>query len=677
MARRILVVPCGPDADSTAVCLGLVHALSEQGTGVSYVKPLAQPTVRGEDPSAEVFRMVTNLRPPQPMSAARSRSLLAVGDVETLGAEIVAMSAEEVEAHEIVVFEGLRPGTATFLTDQVNREIAAALDADVLLVASAGDLSTEVLGEQVAALARPLTGRDGDRVVGVVVDRFTPESATCEEYTSALAAHGLRAVACLADQDRTARPRVADLVRELGLEVLNEGDQARRVGSIVIAAQSAPGFIELFDEGALIVVPGDRAEVLMAAALAETGGTRLAGLLLTVGTSPAPSVLELVRPALQAGLPLLLSSERTFPIVQAVLALDSRIPSDDEDRARGVMVATAEALDADWVRELAAGGRVPRLTAARARADAVRLLGVGHHDIALAAGSDPVALAAASAYADFGGVRCHLVADPAAVGATARDLGFDIPPGLRIVDPAHPGQGLLGHVMAARGCDEAAAREALRDPLVCAYALAATGEVDGVVGGDLDDPATLALADEIVGGRTDIASTVTALMSRDDASLWADIALNDDPSAEDLAVIGIRAAENSRSVGLAPRVVFVSPSRFAHDRAELVARSERAMEIVRDRRPDLHVVGVHDFGVASSRTAGGDGDDAGGASVYVFPGRRHAQEVFTTVHRATGADVIGPILCGFARPLSPMPRDVSLPDLVSLIGITALQSTWS
>ena len=52
-----------------------------------------------------------------------------------------------------------------------------------------------------------------------------------------------------------------------------------------------------------------------------------------------------------------------------------------------------------------------------------------------------------------------------------------------------------------------------------------------------------------------------------------------------------------------------------------------------------------------------------------------AQDTFTTVGRTTGADVVGPILCGFATPLSPMPRDARLDDL-GAIGVTALQATW-
>ena len=85
-------------------------------------------------------------------------------------------------------------------------------------------------------------------------------------------------------------PRVRDLVAGLDVTILNEGESDRRVKDVIIAAQAVPGILPLLQEGRLVVVPGDRDEVILSACLAAMNGNRLAGLLLTLGAAPDPRV---------------------------------------------------------------------------------------------------------------------------------------------------------------------------------------------------------------------------------------------------------------------------------------------------------------------------------------------------------------------------------------------------
>ena len=92
-------------------------------------------------------------------------------------------------------------------------------------------------------------------------------------------------------------PRVSDAVRGLDVRVLNEGEQDRRVKDVIVGAQAVPGILPLLREGLLLIVPGDRDEIILSACLAAMNGTRFAGLLLTLGVEPDPRVWELCRPA--------------------------------------------------------------------------------------------------------------------------------------------------------------------------------------------------------------------------------------------------------------------------------------------------------------------------------------------------------------------------------------------
>ena len=75
MARTLLVVPTGRRVGLTSTCVGLVTALDRAGVDVGFVKPIAQPRRSGTDQSADLVRMLTRMRPPDPIPADRVAAL--------------------------------------------------------------------------------------------------------------------------------------------------------------------------------------------------------------------------------------------------------------------------------------------------------------------------------------------------------------------------------------------------------------------------------------------------------------------------------------------------------------------------------------------------------------------------------------------------------------------------
>ncbi len=140
-------------------------------------------------------------------------------------------------------------------------------------------------------------------------------------------------------------PRVTDLVRELRPEIMHEGDLSRRIKDVAVMAQGIPGAIRVLDDGRLIVVPGDRHEVVMAACLAAMNGARLAALLLSAGLRPDPRVWDLARAA-AAGLPVLLVDTDSYQTATRVRDLDPGLPPDDVDRVEAVTDTIADTLNA-------------------------------------------------------------------------------------------------------------------------------------------------------------------------------------------------------------------------------------------------------------------------------------------------------------------------------------------
>ena len=119
----------------------------------------------------------------------------------------------------------------------------------------------------------------------------------------------------------------------LGLESLNPAAQLdRRMLSYAIGAMGTENIVHRLRPGRLLVSSFDRADIVLAASVAELGGRRPAGLVLTGNQTPTERVLEFCEPALRSGLPLFSSAEDTFATASRLAARSWPVQSDDEER---------------------------------------------------------------------------------------------------------------------------------------------------------------------------------------------------------------------------------------------------------------------------------------------------------------------------------------------------------
>jgi phosphate acetyltransferase len=132
-------------------------------------------------------------------------------------------------------------------------------------------------------------------------------------------------------------------------------------------ARGIPGGIHVLDTGRLVVVPGDRHEVIMAAYLAELSGSHSAALLLSSGTAPDPQVSQLTRATAAVGLPVLLVESNSYQTATRVGDLDPGLPVDDTERIEGVTDNIADALDPSWLESLTSTSRPRRFSPAALR----------------------------------------------------------------------------------------------------------------------------------------------------------------------------------------------------------------------------------------------------------------------------------------------------------------------
>ena len=173
----------------------------------------------------------------------------------------------------------------------------------------------------------------------------------------------------------------------------------------------------------------------MAVCLAELSGTRLAALLLSVGTEPDPRVWALTRATRATGLPILVVDGSSYEIATRVRDLDPGLPIDDLERIEAVTDTIADALDPSWLESLPSPARSRRLSPAAFRYRLVEQARAADACVVLPEGTEPRIVHAAVACAERGIARSVLLGPPDQVAEVARSLGLQLPGGVTVADP--------------------------------------------------------------------------------------------------------------------------------------------------------------------------------------------------------------------------------------------------
>ena len=239
----------------------------------------------------------------------------------------------------------------------------------------------------------------------------------------------------------------------------------------------------------------------------------------------------------------------------------------------------------------------------------------------------------------------------------------------------------LCELRAKKGMTEEQARKQLADDSYFGTMLVVMGMADGLVSGSVNSTAnTVRPALQVIKTKpgTSLVSGAFLMCFKDHVAVFADCAINLNPNAEQLAEIAIQSAETAKAFGLEPKVGMLSYSTLGSGKGPDVDLVEEATTIVKDKAPDLAVVGSIQFDAAWSPTVAATkakGDPvAGHVNVFVFPDLCAGNIAYKAVQRSSGAAAVGPVLQGLNRPVNDLSRGATVQDIINTIALTAIEA---
>ena len=314
-------------------------------------------------------------------------------------------------------------------------------------------------------------------------------------------------------------------------------------------------------------------------------------------------------------------------------------------------------------------------------------------NLVLPEGLEPRTVRAARMIVDQGiASSVMLVGRTEEVKANAEKLGVDLT-GIEISDPAtsdkkaefaHEYYELRKH----KGMTEEQAAADIVDPLRWGAMLVHLGYADAMVAGAESTTASvLRAALTIIKTKPGVKNASSCfVMATDKAQygvngslIFADCATIPNPTSEQLADIATEAANSCRVfLGAEPIVSLLSYSTKGSAKGELIDKVTAALSIIKEKAPELKVDGELQLdasivqSVASLKAPGSD--VAGHANTLVFPDLQAGNIGYKLVQRFAGAEAYGPILQGFAKPVSDLSRGCSEDDIVVTAAITLAQA---
>lgn len=341
--KRIFVAATRMNDGKTTTCLGLFEALRSLYPRIGFIKPVGQRYVTVEgmlvDEDSFLFDQIYHVQVPiESMSPVTIDATFTRRYLENPSEHREAIVDRICRAFDRVswekdftLIEGTGHAGVGAVFEHSNARVAQLLDAKVIIVAQGG------IGRPVdeIALNKALFDQQGVEVIGAVLNKVQPEKIPLvTEYAGrGLKQLGVPLLGVLPIQNMLSAPNLSQIAEETDGRWINSEAHARnqRILRVVIGAMTAKGIIDYLLPGTLVITPGDRDDVILAAIASAglSGQQGISGIVLTQDILPHPKILELLA---QTDIPVIAAKADSYTIASKINNMTVKTQPQDQDK---------------------------------------------------------------------------------------------------------------------------------------------------------------------------------------------------------------------------------------------------------------------------------------------------------------------------------------------------------
>jgi BioD-like phosphotransacetylase family protein len=354
---RVFVAATQQNDGKTTTALGLFAALKQRFGRIGFIKPVGQRFVEIDGKQIDedtvlmehTFGVQIPLEDMSPIAVEPNftRKYIDRSNSEHLVRRIQHSFDRASWEKEFTIIEGTGHAGVGSVFDLSNARVARLLHSKVVLVTRGG------IGRAIdeVVLNKALFDREGVEMVGVILNKVLPgKYEQVEDFARrGLRRLGIELLGAIPDEPLLADASLGQISKQINGSFLSVKPALRlRVRRIVIGAMSSAHVMEYFAPGTLVITPGDREDVILAAlstsSLTESSDKCLAGLVLSGDLLPHQSVLDLIR---ASELPVMASPLDSYTVANSIYSMTVKTLPDDVEKISRIQALIDEHVDVD------------------------------------------------------------------------------------------------------------------------------------------------------------------------------------------------------------------------------------------------------------------------------------------------------------------------------------------
>ncbi|WOD44478.1 phosphate acetyltransferase [Hwangdonia lutea] len=693
MSKGIYVATIEPNSGKSVAVLGLMRMLLGKTAKVGYFRPIIEDTEDGEMDNhistvISHFEIDINYKKTFVYTRNEVLDLYNQGKSGEVIDEIIKKYKHLEERFDIILVEGTDfSHENSSLELDINILISKNLGLPVIIVSQGDGKDIKEIVDNVQ-LAHDTFKEEVD-VLSIMTNKVNPDYLTELKTQLKNRINNGTDISVIPKIKSLASPTLKEIFKKLDGTVLFGKDLINnQIDNFSVGAMQLRNYLTHLKENALVITPGDRADIILGALQANISKNypKISGIILTGGLIPEDPILKLIE-GLSSVVPIISAKEGTFHVTNTIGKIKSKIYAENIDKITTSIATFEKHVDTDKLSEDLITFESDIFTPRMFQYNLLQRALKDKKHIVLPEGYDERILRATARLIDAHVVNITLIGEKEKIKERIEkfDIALDIDD-INIVSPVKSPHfddyvNTFYELRKHKNVNLDMAKDVMTDVSYFATMMIYKGHADGMVSGALHTTAhTLRPALQFIKTKpgVNIVSSVFFMCLEDRVSIFGDCAINPNPNAEQLAEIAISSAKTAKNFGVEPKVAMLSYSSGASGKGEQVDKVRKATEIAKNLVPDLKIEGPIQYDAAVDMRIGKsklpDSDVAGQASVLIFPDLNTGNNTYKAVQRETGALAIGPMLQGLNKPVNDLSRGCTADDIYSTVIITAIQS---